>query len=216
MPPRRTSACKKLNDNLDTIDAQIQALKEEAARASWVGEIRMHSGDVASIALIPGGVWKLCDGQHGTPNLVGRFIAAAGDVDGVRPHQTGGAASWTGKVAWRVMAGLRAVGHALTLGQMPAHQHGGRTNDEGEHDHDVGFPRGGNNFGNQAGGLGNPIGPEGGRTGIAGRHGHNFATDWRGNNEAHDHGLPDLSHDHEVTVPTTPLYYALCFVKRVA
>lgn len=218
----------KLNANSDKIDAGVAAdrtrmtalearcalLETEAAKASFIGEIRIYNGSVASIASLPGGVWKLCDGNNGTPNLVGRFVAGGGTVAGTIPGTTGGLVSWTGNVAWRVASGLRAIGSVLTWGQMPAHNHGGRTNDDGYHSHNynavMGNPSGG------PGSFSNVWGPQDRQTDGAGIHGHDFATSTAGNNEAHDHALPDLSHDHSVTVPTLPPFYALCYVMRVA
>jgi hypothetical protein len=231
----RDSWGAKLNANTDKIDARalterqwvealqarttaletrLAAAEAEARRASFVGEVRMWSGYIWDIPNIGGGVWQLCDGTNSAPDLRDRFVIGAG---GSYPQfSAGGAAQWVGKVAARWLGNLRAVGHALTVGQMPAHQHGGQTDDQGEHDHEVDFPRGTSNPDNQAGGLGNFIGSVLGRTRRAGWHRHNFATDWRGNNEAHDHALPDLTHDHDVTVPTLPPYYALAFIRRMA
>jgi hypothetical protein len=42
---------------------------------SWIGEIRIHSGSLASI---PTG-WHLCDGTNGTPDLRDRFVVGAGN-----------------------------------------------------------------------------------------------------------------------------------------
>jgi microcystin-dependent protein len=52
-----------------------------------VGGIIMWSG---TIAAIPTG-WALCDGNNGTPNLVNRFVMAAGNLYGV--GEFGGATS---------------------------------------------------------------------------------------------------------------------------
>lgn len=44
----------------------------------FVGEIKMYSGDISKI---PFG-WHICDGQNGTPNLIGKFIKAAATSGG--------------------------------------------------------------------------------------------------------------------------------------
>lgn len=68
------------------------------------GLIAMWSGAVANI---PDG-WVLCDGNNGTPNLVGRFVRGA-DGDAPSPVAVGGA------------AGANTV--TLAEGNLPAHAH---------------------------------------------------------------------------------------------
>jgi hypothetical protein len=222
----------KLNDNCDKIDAasaadrtkiaaleaRCVALEAEAAKASWVGEIRMHSGTLASVASIPGGVWKLCDGQNGTPNLVDKFILGAGGTIAV--GATGGAKQWAGKVAAKTLTGLKAAARALTLAQMPRHKHGTQVTDPG-HQHpkrsgDVSFLRGSLivSAPNQNGSAN--LLDDGGNPGEIAKTGITVATIEEGGGQGHDHDLPNLSHDHEATVPTLPPFYALAFVKRVA
>jgi len=65
-----------------------------------VGGIIMWSGSIASI---PAG-WALCDGNNGTPNLVNRFVMAAGNTYGV--GDVGGASNVT-----------------LTVANVPPHRH---------------------------------------------------------------------------------------------
>ena len=218
----------KLNDNCDKIDAgvvedraEIAALKarcddleEEAAKASWVGEIRMHSGSVASIDQIPGGVWKLCNGQNGTVNLIDRFVVAAGGA--YAPGATGGAASWTGSTGGWDLSGLRTFGTALAPSQMPRHKHSVWTGENGNHEHIIGWRQIG-----EGGGAGRQLfapfdatGSSG--SGFAGNHAHGADMDEQGNNEQHDHAMPDITHGHTVSVLTMPPYFALCYVQRVA
>jgi hypothetical protein len=223
----------KLNDNADKIDAGVVSdrakitalearctlLENEALKASWVGEIRMHSGSVASIANIPGGVWRLCDGQYGTVNLVDKFVMGVG-ATGTAPGATGGAREWVGKVSSTAWGALRAIGHAITWGQMPNHGHPAAVNDPG-HQHEE--PNGSASF------LRGPLvvsaamtpgsanlSDEGGQPGTVKGTGISVTVGGAGNSEAHDHALPDLNHDHSATVPTLPPYLALCFVQRVA
>ena len=76
------------------------------------GVITMWSGAIEDI---PVG-WSLCDGTDGTPDLTDRFVTGAGDQYDV--GDTGGADD-----------------HALTVGEMPAHDHDTET--AGEHTHRI-------------------------------------------------------------------------------
>ena len=81
------------------------------------GVICMWSG---TIATVPSG-WALCDGANGTPDLVDRFVVAAGSKAGgdkYNPGDTGGLDSVT-----------------LDLTQVPAHTHSGTTGSAGQHRH---------------------------------------------------------------------------------
>lgn len=80
-----------------------------------VGTIVMWSGSIASI---PAG-WALCNGSNGTPNLVDRFVVAAGSNYGV--GNSGGSNN-----IW------------LTINNLPPHEHGfsGTTSPSGAHFHD--------------------------------------------------------------------------------
>lgn len=90
-----------------------------AAHASYshgsavaVGTIMMWSGAIADI---PAG-WALCDGTNNTPDLRNRFVAGAGQT--YSPGQSGG---------------LDAV--ALSVNEMPAHQHAASSVGAGSHQH---------------------------------------------------------------------------------
>lgn len=91
------------------------------------GAILMWSGTVASI---PEG-WVLCDGNNLTPDLRDRFIWGAGDgAPFADPGDTGGtlthnhdAGSLTASSSGSHSHVLSVAGHALTVGQLPAHAH---------------------------------------------------------------------------------------------
>jgi microcystin-dependent protein len=86
-----------------------------------IGGIIMWSGQIASI---PDG-WALCDGLQSTPDLRNRFVMGAGlDKGPLGQHRNVGA---TG--------GAETV--TLTIGQLPAHNHGvsGNTSSGGAHTH---------------------------------------------------------------------------------
>jgi len=78
------------------------------------GVIVMWSGTIASI---PSG-WQLCDGTNGTPDLRDRFIL--GVPAGQEPGQTGGAHS-----------------RALTVANLPPHNHSASCSTAGAHTHGV-------------------------------------------------------------------------------
>ena len=73
------------------------------------GIISMWSGLASAI---PTG-WALCDGNNGTPNLVGKFIKAASTAGG-----TGGSNTHTHSHT------LSAGSHTLSTSEMPSHNHG--------------------------------------------------------------------------------------------
>lgn len=223
---------QKLNANCDKIDAdalatdnditalkaRCTALETEAAKASWVGEIRMHSGTLASIATIPGGVWKLCDGTNGTPNLRDKFIFGAGNV---AVGATGGAASQAVTTSNHSTQPAVTGGRALSEAQMPWHGH--PVNDPG-HPHWLrqgGQPMIGSSLDAPGGGSGDVMArsAHGGvntGTATADTNVTGITIDGAGCGQQHDHPLPDLSHTHTATVPTIPPWFALAFVKRVA
>ncbi|WP_250439894.1 hypothetical protein [Caballeronia sp. AZ1_KS37] len=93
-----------------------------------VGEVRMWHGAVASISTTWGPGWYLCDGNHGTANLVDRFIVGAGSTYAM--GATGGAATV-----------------ALSVANMPSHSHG--VSDPG-HNHGI-YDPGHNHYVNDPG-----------------------------------------------------------------
>ena len=95
-----------------------QVLKADSTAATGVawgtvegvpsGVITMWSG---SASAIPSG-WNLCDGNNGTPNLVGKFIKG-----GSTAGTTGGSTSHSHSHT------LSAGAHTLSTAQMPSHSH---------------------------------------------------------------------------------------------
>ena len=82
---------------------------QHAAQLAPAGIIVMWSGSIASV---PGG-WHLCDGSSGTPDLRDRFVIGAGTTYAV--GNAGGAAEHNHTIT--------VEGHALTLAELPAHDH---------------------------------------------------------------------------------------------
>lgn len=77
--------------------------------------ITPYSGDVSNI---PEG-WVLCDGNNGTPNLLGKFLKGVSSAS-KNPGDTGGSETKT-----------------LNESQLGSHSHGGSTDSNGNHDHSV-------------------------------------------------------------------------------
>lgn len=86
-----------------------------------IGGIIDWSGSIASLAALAPR-WYLCDGTHGTPNLIDRMTICAGnqyavgDIGGSETHThsvTGGAHDHS----------LSVDSHSLTIAEMPAHTH---------------------------------------------------------------------------------------------
>jgi hypothetical protein len=69
------------------------------------GAIVLWAGSVANIPAAFGSKWALCNGANGTPNLVDRFVIAAGNA--YAPGAAGGTTSY-----------------ALSIANMPVHNHG--------------------------------------------------------------------------------------------
>lgn len=82
---------------------------QHAAQLAPAGIIVMWSGSIASV---PAG-WHLCDGSSGTPDLRDRFVVGAGSTYAVA--NTGGAVDHDHAIT--------VEGHALTVPELPAHNH---------------------------------------------------------------------------------------------
>ena len=115
--------------NVGTPTANLDAANKSYVDTSIpIGGIIMWSGLIT--ADFPSN-WKLCDGANGTPDLRGRFILCAGQ-----------GTSLTNRLI-RATGGAETV--ALTVAQMPAHNHGGLTTstdstNNGSHTHEVTDP----------------------------------------------------------------------------
>ena len=156
-----------------------------------VGGIIIWYGNTSNI---PTG-WALCDGNDyplsdnsgniTTPNLSGNFIVSVGDNGGsiYTAHDTNG---------------QDAV--ALTLGEMPYHNHSGSANSGGSHSHDLEADAtsysGGSSSGNGGDGKCNKIN----KTNSAGTHSHTVYTYNTGGNLPHEN---------------RPKYYALAYIIKL-
>jgi microcystin-dependent protein len=158
------------------------------------GMIVMWSG---AINTIPNG-WALCDGNKGTPDLRNRFIAGAGDK--YKSGETGGMDTVT-----------------LNVKQIPAHDHEGDTQINGQHAHQT---EGQDAYGlawrkrsypgdttvkmGYGGGIGGDPNNEMWRghawSDSVGQHAHHFKTALNGGGEAHENRPP---------------YYALAYIMKL-
>lgn len=185
--PTAPTAAAGTNTTQIATTAFVQAA---LAGASGVpaGVICMWSG---TIATVPSG-WALCDGTNGTPDLVDRFVVAAGSTAGgdkYDPGDTGGADSVT-----------------LTLTQVPAHTHSGTTGGGGAHTHVVGVPFWGGASGSATmidkrdAADDDPAFSATASVQPASDHTHTFTTDSKGGGGSHENRPP---------------YYALAFIMKL-
>lgn len=154
-----------------------------------------------SIASIPTG-WALCDGSSGTPDLRDRFVVGAGGAYTV--NATGGAANSTSSTAGSHNHTGLTGDTALTVSQMPPHNH--------------------RLYGHTSGGDGNSenftVSP-----GVAGQKDGGFGYTDTGSSASklientgtglgHNHSITtDGTHSHQVS--TLPPYYALCYIMKL-
>ena len=150
------------------------------------GGIIMWNGLSTSI---PDG-WKLCDGTNGTPNLSGRFIVGIGS---------------NGESSYSLGDNNGEDFHQLTVNEMPRHNHGGLTSEDGEHDHDFydkSVTENGTKVSQQCWPCGTTYVADGNNdrntdTDDAGDHRHTIS--YQGGNQSHEN---------------RPKYYALCFIMK--
>jgi microcystin-dependent protein len=178
------------------VNGAVKARSFEGVGAVPKGAILMWSGAEKDIP--PG--WLLCDGKDNkTPDLRGRFVLAAGQGANLtnRPAgQPGGAEQ-----------------HALTVPQMPGHNHGGVTGKDGVHQHRIHALSGDRAFGASMGKRGPG---EGGYQQVAGEFQFK-AEEWmitaNDDTPAHQHTI----HIEGGSQPFSlmPPYYALAFIMKV-
>jgi hypothetical protein len=199
-----------------------------------IGAIIMWSLTSGSI---PAG-WAICDGRTvartdgggniTTPDLVGKFPMAAevaGSTGGAFTKTinttTNGAHAHSNPLAdlngGHDHGGLGTGFHALTIAQLPVHDHGG-----GNHSHEYFIPNIGVSTDGSTtsawravtaavttGASGTIINPQG--SGL----GHNHSITFQG---GHQHSIGDTSsagdHNHSITVDVTPPFYQLIFIMK--
>ena len=150
------------------------------------GGIMLWSGAAADV---PTG-WAICDGSNGTPNLQGKFAIGVSD-DYAEGSSGGVAVQTTSSVAPHNHTGS-TNGHALTIAQMPSHDH----NVLGEI------------FGT------NPQRLDAGNDNDIYTVATPFTTDLTGGGEEHTHDIgEDGGHDH--TVDVLPPYCAVHYIMKL-
>lgn len=201
------------------------------------GCIVMWSGATTNV---PAG-WQLCDGTNGSPNLIGLFLVGAGPTGGSGPvagqtggtnlqtvltstigaHSHGGATALAGAHQHTGVTDNQGThshtgstsGYALTINDMPAHDHGvgnqniiGNVSGSGLNS---GGPWGAVGFSSQGGGAAHahPIVADG-------LHQHNVLTNAGGPDHTHSIGL-DGSHNHIFGIDVRPAYYAICYIFKL-
>jgi len=165
------------------------------------------------------GTWAVCNGNHGTPNLIGQFVLglAPGAANATGGSSTTNATSLTGATA-NAYTGVSNIGTALTAAQLPPHQHGMFTGDY------PGWPTtaptSSSSVASGGGGHANyeayfmalgtsavSVGRTDSGVGLSG--------------SGHTHTVSDPSHAHSINLGThthtfTPPYYSLVYIMRVA
>lgn len=175
------------------------------------GLISMWSGAIGSI---PTG-WALCDGTNGTPNLVDRFVVAAGGS--LTVGATGGQNSTTLSTA-----NLPAHTHSFSAStnSQGNHSHSGSTNTTGNHSHTVysrkdSYGSGDGLTGADTNGNDEQVytGKTGGITNTTGNHSHSFSTNTTG---AHTHTVSGTtgSEGSGSSFDNRPEYYALAYIMK--
>lgn len=170
--------------NISTLMSELDAAKQHHVPT---GAIMMWSG---AITAIPNG-WALCDGTNGTPDLRGRFIVGASNgeitMDGSRYKYDVDSTGGKNKVQ-------------LTINQMPAHNHSGKTNggfSDGLHFHTIPVTTDEYIIDHSKSGVTRAKGGDG----------------YTGNNGAHTHLIQSEGGDqaHE----NRPPYYALAYIMKI-
>lgn len=206
--------CSNGQAGLPTTSSYLNAVFQYVCRCLVPkGAIVIWSGVAADV---PTG-WAICDGQNGTPNLLGKFVmGATDDPNGGGKHSqgtSGGGFTKTTSEDGEHNHGETTGGTALTVAQIPAHAHSA-TSEPHTHTDTAGSSGGWDGLSSSGNAQESHAGP----TSASG-----FETDEEtvtvnientGGGEEHDHSISDDgSHTH--TVDVTPPYCALYYIMKL-
>lgn len=190
-----------LKATFPNLNAPVTATPAQLNSAVPVGFIGMWSGSIVSI---PAG-WALCNGTNGTPNLLNKFVVAAGDT--YAPGATGGSlTSAAGGSHTHTEASAGSHNHtgtsgstALILSQIPSHTHTYLEANGGAAELGTGYTG--------TSGYASLVTANSGAAGSGAGHTHTIGTE-----AAHTHTINAVAdHTHAVTPP----YYALAYIMKV-
>jgi hypothetical protein len=229
------------NDTSIATTAFVKTAIAAIGASSFVsGMIMMWSGSLVEIGVGTLAGWALCDGSSGTPNLRDKFIIGAGNkaVGAVNAASTfdttaGGTHSHT----------INAT--ALSIAQLPAHDHGGDTGlqsanhthainintgtESATHTHGVvggdpgiveGYEQAHSTVGKQSGIESNTHfhNVSGNTAGVSANHSHVIPSE--GSNQGHSHTMVGGGGSHVHTITAAQLretvpYYALAYIMKL-
>ncbi len=219
-----TSTQVNVDRNLNTTGKLMEAGNALIPR----GMIMMWWG---SVTTVPAG-WLLCNGQNGTPDLRDRFVMGAGGNASV--NQRGGSSNFAGS---GTTSSAGAHDHPVSISAAGAHTHGGGTSETAltiaqmpSHQHATNWGESNGRPYPQYGALGGQNGP---RNNIGSRDtdfdNWNYLTEPVGGGLGHAHAIPsDGNHTHTGTASSagahthtmnvsgdlTPPFHALCYIMK--
>jgi microcystin-dependent protein len=168
----------------------------------WSGTLNTSTNFDATGLGVPGTAyagWAICNGKNGTPDLRGRFIVGLTNTDGTNYGYTNSERNFVQYNLIGKHGGLDSV--AISINQMPVHNHTSSMSSAGSHTHTVTGPSGCTNgvFSSSSGCYMSDT-PTSVTTNSAGSHTHSLSINDTGNDEAHENRPP---------------YYVLAYIMKL-